>query len=265
MKKSFSVLILLSLLLAYVLCGCNTNKTGTEQESGFNDEILAIIEKSSTITSGNLITKTATDSDGNLNVRYYDANNNLVEEYVWDNDKVISHNVMKYTENGMIMSKEQISDDGQSNVVYFYNYDANDVLIGTTESIYSNGLLEKAVNYDADGVKTSYTINNYNTNKLLTRIECFDGDDKLQMYHINEYNESNLIKKHSVYSASERLQEYVVFEYNDTGLQVSEKHYNADGKLVNDYVTEYYESGEKKSSIVYDSNGNIISSEYYQQ
>lgn len=265
MKRTFPVLVLFCLFLICVLCSCNIDKPITEQESDFNEEILAIIGKSSAITSGNLTTKTATDSDGNLNVRYYDTNDYLVEEYVWDEDKVVSHTVMKYTASGAVMSKEEISPDGQSNVVYFYTYDENNVLSGTTESIYNNGLLEKAISYGADGKKSSYSVNTYDKNRLLIKTERFDGADSLLMYYTSEYNDSNLLKKYSTFSADGVLQEYITIEYNEAGLNVSEKHYNADGALKNNYVTEYYESGERKSSIVYDSNGNIISIEYYQQ
>ena len=46
-----------------------------------SQQIMDAIDKSSPITTGNLITKTDTDEDGNLNINYYDSNGNLVDNY----------------------------------------------------------------------------------------------------------------------------------------------------------------------------------------
>lgn len=247
MKKTFSALILSSLFLTLFFCGCNSDNEATEQESGFSDEVIAVIEKSSTVTQGNFTAKTVTDDDGNLNVRYYDGNDLLVEEYVWSEDKEVSHTVMKYDENSLLQTKELISPDGQSNVVYQYNYDMVNSLSSYSEYIYADGMLDVINRYDSIGDITMHIVNSYDDRNNLIKAENFDGNGDMTSYTIREYDENNFLQKISNFNGDGSLINYETSEYENDGKKEIVRHFNSDGLL--EFAHEYE----------YDDDGNIIS------
>ncbi|MBQ8209642.1 MAG: hypothetical protein IJZ35_03555 [Clostridia bacterium] len=265
MKKVFSAILIITVISLFFLCSCDNAKNDEEQSTDFNEEMIAVIEKSPALTSGNLITKTDTDDDGNIIVTYYDNKDNPVEEYVWNGDEKISHNVMQYTESGLISTREEISPDGKSNTVYFYSYSDNGVLTGTTISTYENSLLIKTSTYDANENITEYILNSYNDKNLVVKAQRYNGDDNLLEYSVYDYNENSQLKKFSTFTADDELEKYTTFEYNSEGQKISEKYFDGNNVLQSRYVTEYYDSGETKSITVYDGNGNIVSSETFQQ
>ena len=262
MKKSIFLISILVCIL--FICGCNTEKESVEQSSDFSDELIETINKSPAISSGNLITKTATDSDGNIYIRYYDKSNNLSEEYVWNKDLIISHTVMQYNPSGTLSSKEIISSNGQSNIGYYYSYDDNDSLINTTEHTYSNALLTQSKTVDTNNKTIDYTKYTYTTTKQLKRVDYFDGSDNLLKYTVYEYSESDQIIKYSVFDSQETLQNYSTYEYNNEGKTIQTNYFDSNGKLQNYSVIEYYEdTGETKSVTTYDSNGTELTKEFY--
>ena len=256
MHKAFSAIIAATFSLTVLLCGCD--KTDSDESStDYNEQLIEIIDKSTPITDGNLITKTNTDNDGNINVDYYDNNGNLVEQFLWEDDANKTHTVMTYSQDNKMLTKEELSPDGQSNVVYSYQYDEKNSLTSSTESVYSDGALSKSVNYDAENNETGRTEYHYNDSKQLIRIERFDNSE-IAEYFEYEYNTEGLASKYASYSADGKIKKYTTFEYNDQSLISVEYSFDSSDVLQNRIEYEYYASGEMKSCTKYDSNGNIL-------
>ena len=196
MKKSISFFLLGAALLAVLLSGCDA-AGGNEPSTDNSEAFLSVIEKSSPITSGNLITKTKTDEDGNIIVQYYDNENNLVEYFTWDDgwDDLIEHAVMTYSESDKIMSKEIIDPEGKENIYTSYQYDSDDNLLQYTVSEYKDGLLHKATVFDSSDKETGYTLSYYNDSAKVTKVERYDSHDDLCEYYMYEYDIFNGIKK----------------------------------------------------------------------
>ena len=199
MHKALSAAIAGTLSLSVLLCGC-AKKDSKESATDNNDRLIEIIDKSTPITDGNLITKTNSDSDGNINVDYYDNNGNLVEQYLWEDDAEKAHTVMTYSEDNKMLTKEDISPDGQANVVYSYEYDENNSLSSSNESIYEDGALKKSTNYDADGNTIGYSEYYYDDARRLIKIDRYEAD-ALAEYFEYEYNSDGQTSKYSAYSA----------------------------------------------------------------
>lgn len=262
MNKTISVFILGAIFVSCVLSACDV-KTNNESETDINSEIIEVIEKSQPISDGNLITKTNTEKDGSINVEYFDNNDNLVEQYVWKDDDKISHSVMTYTEDNMIMTKEEISPDGQSNTVYSYQYDSDNNISQTTKSLYENGLIKKSETYNNNDEITGSAEYIYNAENKLSQIKRYDESQALLEYFTYEYMDNGMVNKYSSYSADGEIKKYTTFEYNEDSLPVLENYFDGDDKKEYSIAYDYYESGAKKSSTQYDSNGNIISQTTY--
>ena len=256
MHKAFAAIIAAALSLTVLLCGCST-KDSKESSTDNNEMLIEIIDKSTPITDGNLITKTNTDDDGNINVDYYDNNGNLVEQFLWENDEKKAHTVMKYSQDNKMLTKEELSPDGQSNVIYSYEYDEKNNLSSSTESVYSDGALSKSVTYDADSNETGRTEYRYNDNGQLTKIERYDNSG-IAEYFEYEYNSDGLASKYASYSADGKIKKYTTFEYNDKALISVEYSYDASDVLQDRIVYEYYASGAMKSCTKYDASRNIL-------
>ena len=149
MPKSIAIIALSVVAFCLILTGCGKS-TSDELTTDNTDAFLETIDKSTPISTGNLITKTSTDADGNLNVNYYDAKGNLVENFVWDDDEKIGHSVMKYSDDNRLLQKENISDDGKNNTVEAYRYGADNTVDQKTVSEYKDGKLNKSTIYDKD-------------------------------------------------------------------------------------------------------------------
>lgn len=262
MNKAISIILFGTVVLACLLTGCDPT-VNDEESTGTNDEIIAAIDKSLPITTGNLITKTDTDKDGNINVKYYDNNDNLVEQYIWNDDNEVSHVLMTYSDRKLLTTKEEISSDGKSNVVYSYQYDSNDNLYQTTVSEFADGFITKATVYDNEDIKTEYSLYFYNETDQLSKIERYDEKDKLQDYCTYEYDTKGYKTKYSEFSADGNIQKYITFKYNDASLLEKEEYFDSSNVLQNYYIYEYYDSGNIKTSSQYDSAGNQITKDYY--
>lgn len=263
MQKAISKILLGSLVLSVLLSSCSSDKTNGENSTDLSDEMVAVIEKSSPVTPGNLITKTSTDKKGNVSVIYYDSNDNPVEEYVWNGDDKISHTVTTYTSTNKVSTKENISPDGDSNIMYSYQYNDNDELIQSTVSEFEDSLLKKSTTYDADENITGYSLNTYTDSGSISGIYIYDANDNLLEYFRYKYNSSGYQSGYSAYSADGSLQKYTTTEYDDNGNAILEKYFDADGNLLKYFKTDYYESGNIKSRTEYDSSGKIISSDTF--
>ena len=249
-------------MLSCIMCGCDT-ASGNEETTDMNEDIIAAIDRSAPITTGNLITKTSTDTDGNINICYYDNNDNLVEKYVWDEDSEVSHVIMSYSATAKLITKEDISPDGQTNTVYSYKYDSDDTLSQTTVSEFEDGFLAKSTTYDSEENVTGYSLYFYNDTKGLSKIEIYDEGDTLLEYFMYEYDANGNKVKYSAFSADGNLEQYTTFEYNDASLLVKEKYFNSANELQNYSIYEYYDSGSMKTAAKYDSDGNEISKDYF--
>lgn len=266
MKKSISFILLGAALLAVLLSGCDA-AGGNEPSTDNSEAFLSVIEKSSPITSGNLITKTKTDEDGNIIVQYYDNENNLVEYFTWDDgwDDLIEHAVMTYSESDKIMSKEIIDPEGKENIYTSYQYDSDDNLLQYTVSEYKDGLLHKATVFDSSDKETGYTLSYYNDSAKVTKVERYDSHDDLCEYYMYEYDKDGRTSKYSEYLPGEQLQKYTEFAYDESGRKISEKYYNGENQLLNYYVFSYYSDGTMKTSEEYDSSGKLVSQNYFEQ
>lgn len=262
MQKTISILVLGAAILSVFMCGCNT-LSGKEDTTDYNENIIEAIEKSSPITSGNLITKTKTDDDGNININYYDDNDNLVEQFIWDEDENVSHIIMSYTAENKIKTKEEISPDGKSNIVYSYSYNDNDELNQISLNEFENGVLKKSTNYDTENKITGYSQYYYNDN-LLTKIEVFDANKKMTEYFMYEYDTNGNKTKYSSFTADSNLKRFTTFDYNDEEQLIKEIYYSSSNEIENYFIYEYYESGKIKTSTKYDLDGNEISKNYYE-
>lgn len=263
MQKVILVTLLGAAALACLLTACDSS-TNDEDVSDLSDEIIAVIDKSTPVSSGNLITKTNTDKNGDINIEYYDNNDNLVEQYVWNDDSEVSHVVMTYSNDSLMMTKEEISPDKSSNVIYSYQYADDNTPTKTTVSEFENGFLLKTTEYDNNENIVSYSVYSYDESDNLLKVENYNADGTLSEYFTYEYNSDNLRSKYSTFSADGTVQKYTVFEYNSNLKLSEEAYYDGNGSLEYKFVYEYYESGNKKSSVGYDSEGNMISSDEYQ-
>lgn len=263
MKKVLSMIVLGAVGTALLLASCDANTTSDDESTQLSEEMVQIIEKSSPVTSGNLITKTNSGSDGNVYVEYYDNNDNLVEEYVWNDDEFISHTVTTYTQSNLYATKEFIAQDGSRNLLYSYEYE-NESLVATKLSEYENGLLKKSTTTDADGNVTGYSVNSYNSNNQIEKIEIFNADDVLSEYYTYTYDSEGRQTKYSACSADGTVLKYTAFEYSENGT-VTEKYFDAKGTLEKYFIKEYFKDGNIKSNTEYDSQGNIISQDIFEE
>lgn len=263
MYKAISILVLGAVFAACLLCSCDADKS-EELTTDINDKVISAIDKSSPITDGNLITKTNTDDDGNINIDYFDNKGNLVEQFVWQDESTKSHTVMKYSEDNKVMSKEEISPDGQSNVVYSYQYDSDNNITGTTVSTFSDGMLKKSSTCDSDDNVTSNSYYFYDDSKNLTKIERRDSNDALIEYFEYTYDTDGQKSKYSSFAADGAIKKYTLFEYNDKSQLIQEKYFDSSDVMQYRFVYEYFDSGNMKSSTQYDSNDNIVSQDTFQ-
>ncbi len=248
-------------LLMFLFCGCN-NIVREEETTDVNETVIQTIEKSKPVTSGNLITKTKTDSEGNIHVEYHDSVGNLVEEYVWNNnDTIISHSIMRYTPDNKIQKKEEIHPADNYSVITSYQYDGAGNLFKKTASSYINDRLSTTFIIDGDNNLIEHSKSTYE-NDLLAKVERFDKNDSLIEYSTYDYNESAQLIKHSVFDKDGNIIRYTLFEYNET-LLVSEKYYSADDSLKNYNEYTYNDDGTKKSVISYDADGTLLAENYF--
>ncbi len=261
MQKTIALLVFSTVFLTLFLCACN-KKPSEEQTTDNSDKVFTAIDKSTPISQGNLITKTDTDSDGNLNINYYDSKGNLVENFIWDDDEKVSHSVMTYSETNQLIQKENISPDGQSNTVESYKYNNENSVEQKTVSEYEDGKLKKSTMYDADNKCTGYSLSFYNEADLLTKIERYDSADKLIEYFMYEYNDESQNIKYSAYTSDAVLTKYTTFDYNDEGKVSQEKYFDGNNELLSYYTFEYDENGNMTISRSYDSQGNLKSEDF---
>ena len=262
MYKIISVLLAVSVVITLLLCGCSTKTV--EEETTEDSAVISVIDRSNPVTKGNLITKTSTDENGKITVDYYDSDDNLVESFVWDDDKNVSHVAMSYSDSGKLAQKENISSDGKSNVIESYQYDESGNIQKKTVSEFENGNIKVSTVYDADNQKIRYSLSSYNENDKIAKIESYDKNDKLEEYYTYDYNDKNQTVRYSVYDADSKIKKYTTFEYNEDGALSGEKFYNKDDVLEQYYVFTYYESGQMKSSSYYDGKGNLISEDLFE-
>ena len=261
MYKAISLLLVSATLFAVALSGCSPQIA--EEETTDNSSIITALDNSSPITKGNLITKTNTDENGNININYFDTNGNLVENYVWDDNEKISHSVMTYSDSDKLMQKEELSPDGKQNKVESYKYDSDDNLQQKTVNEFKDGKLTISEIYNSDNMLTSKSLSFYNDAGKLNKIERYDSQDKLEEYYTYEYNDDGRTVKYSAYDSNESLVKYTTFEYNDNGLLAFERFFDKDGNSDGYYSFTYHESGNIKSSEKYDSNGKLLSKDVF--
>ena len=257
MNKAISLLLLFAVTFTLILCSCAT-QPAEEPTTDNSQQIMDAIDKSSPITTGNLITKTNTDEDGNLNINYYDSNGNLVENFVWSDDENISHSVMKYSASDLLMQKEDVSPDGQRNKVEAYQYDDSNKVQKTTVSEFEDGKLKTSTIFNADNKKISKSLSFYENNRL-SKVERYDADDKLEEYYVYEYNTEGKNIKYSAFYPDGTLKKYTTFEYNEKGFLETEKYFDGNDNPDGYYTFTYYDSGNIKSTSYYDKDGKKIS------
>lgn len=264
MYKAISLLVISAVLLTFTLCSCNIN-VAEEETTDNSESVMAAIDKSSPITSGNLITKTNTDDNGNININYYDSKGNLVENFVWSDDENVEHTLMKYSESNLLLQKEEIAPDGKKNFVESYQYDKDNKIQQKTVSEFEDGKLKISTAYNAKNEKTSHSISFYNDTDKLSKVERYDENDSLEEYYMYEYNDDGKTVKYSAFDAEGNLKKYTTFDYNDNGQLSIERYFSNDNKLENYYKFEYFENGDMKSSSYYDSEGNLLSEDFFEQ
>lgn len=254
--------VLFTALIMLFLCGCD-NSISEEETTDLNEAVIQTIDKSKPVTSGNLITKTKTDSDDNIHIEYYDSVGNLVENFVWDkNDTAVSHSIIRYTPDNKIQKKEEIFPGTTNSTIETYQYDSEGNISSKNVSEYKENKLYKSTNYDDDGNILSYSVSEY-TGELRTKVEKFDSADTLIEYYTYEYNQSGDMTKYSTFDNNGKIIKYTLFEYSESHLLLSEKYYNADDSIKNYNVYIYNDDGTKKSVISYDAQGNLLSENYF--
>lgn len=262
MYKAISLLVISATLIALALSGCSPQVA--EEETTDNSSIISAIDNSSPITKGNLITKTNTDENGNININYFDSKGNLVENFVWDDDEKISHSLMTYSDSDKLIQKEELSPDGQQNKVESYQYDSDNNLQQKTVSEFEAGKLTVSTIYSSDNTITSKSLSFYNDAGKLHKIERYDSQDNLEEYYTYEYNNNGQTIKYSAYDADETLLKYTTFEYNDNGMLKFERFFDKDNNPDGYYAFTYHESGNMKSSAKYDSDGKLLSEDFFE-
>lgn len=262
MNKAISLMILAAMIFTLVLCSCSP-QPAEEETTDNSQQVIDAIDKSSPITAGNLITKTNTDENGNLNIDYYDSKGNLVENFVWSDDENISHSLMKYSSSDMLIQKEEISPDGQKNKVESYQYDDDNKIKKTTVSEFEDGKVKVLTTLDADNKVTSKSLSFYESGKL-SKVERYDAADKLEEYYTYEYNEDGKTSKYSAFLADGTLKKYTTFEYNEKGLLETERYFDGKDNPDGYYSFTYHDSGNMKSSTYYDSEGKKVSEDFFE-
>ncbi len=263
MKKIVLLIVFCTAVTVFLFTSCDTNTTYDESSTQLSEEMSQLIEKSTPITSGNLITKTNSGSDGYVYVEYFDNDDNLVEEYVWNDDEFISHVITTYTESNFYATKEIFDQDGNLNILYSYEYE-DESLVATKLSEFENGLLKKSTITDADGNITGYSVNSFNDSDQIEKIEVFDENDTMTAYYTYTYDNDGRQTKYCAYSADGSISKYTIFEYSENGT-VTEKYYSGDDTLEKYFIKEYFEDGNIKSSTEYDSQGNIVSQNTFEE
>ncbi len=262
MVKTIAALLISSVAITLLLASCSKSNS-EEPTTDDTDKVIAAIDKSIPVTSGNLITKTETDADGNLNINYYNSDGNLVENFVWTETENISHSLMTYSETDKLMQKEYLTPQGITSSVESYVYDSADNLEKKTVNVYEDGKNMTSTTYDADNNVLNSSTYSYNNIELLTKIEIFDKDNNLSEYFCYEYNDKNQNVKYSAYGADSTLKKYTTFEYNDAGLTVAERNFDRENNLLDYYTMEYSDNNELVASRHFDGQGNLTSEDIY--
>ncbi len=261
MRKTISLIIFTAMVLTSSLTGCDINVSDAHTTE-LSDKVISVIDKSTPITQGNLITKTKTDDNGSISVDYYNSNGNMVESYVWDkNDNMTSHSVMTYDANNNITLKEHIDANGNRPFTENFYYTHDGKLDSKAEREYSDGKLTKETNFDSNGKKTGHSLTHYK-DTLLVKVERFEADGELDQYYVYEYNDNKQTIKYSSYNGDGELEKYTTFEYKNNVL-AKEMYFDDDDELIKYYLFEYFESGNKKSVNCYDKDNKLISSDYF--
>lgn len=262
MVKTIAAILISSVVFTLLLASCS--KTNTEEPTtDYADRVIAAIDKSTPVTQGNLITKTETDADGNLNINYYNSDGNLVENFIWTETENISHSLMTYSETDKLLQKEYLSPQGITASVESYVYDTADNLEKKTVNVYEDGKNKTSTTYDANDNVINSSSYSYNDSELLTKIEIFDKNNKLSEYFCYEYNDKYQNVKYSAYGADSTLKKYTTFEYNDAGLTTTERNFDGSDNLLDYYTMEYSDNNELVASRHFDSQGNLTSEDIY--
>lgn len=263
MQKAISFLLIGAAIMSVFLCACDS-QTGEEESTDNNDKIIAVTDKSTPITKGNLITKTKAADDG-IVVEFYDSNSNLVEEFVWaDEETQKQHTVYTYTSNNQISTQTELTQNGKHMITTMYQYNSDTTLLQKTISEYEDGLMTKATTYNADDEITGYSVSKYNDNGRLIRIDRFDEANDLVEYFMYEYDDSGRTSRYASYTAADELKQYSTFSYGENGKLAEEKYYSGDDTLEHYYKFDYYASGAKKESTHYDADGSILSQDFFE-
>ncbi len=251
-------------MLTILFTSC-VKQRSEEPTTDDNDRIIAAIDKSTPISQGNLITKTDTDNEGNLNINYFDSDGNLVENFVWTETENIAHSVMTYSDSNMLILKEEINADGKTSSVEAYKYDTENNLTEKTVSEVQDGKTTKSTVYDSDDKILNSTAFSFNANDTLSKKEIFDSKNKLVEYLIYEYNDKFQNTKCSVFNADSTLKSYTCFEYNSSGLITKEQKFDGKDNLLDYYEMDYAADGSLSASRHFDSDGNLLSEDIMQQ
>ncbi len=255
MYRKFSLIFITAILLTTALTGCDS-EIKNESTTVSNESIQALIDKTTPMTDGDLIKVSKTDENGNLSIEYYDADDNLVENFVWgDNGTIISHHVMKYNENNKITSKEEIAEDGNKPIVESYNYDNNGELSSVSKKEFSQGNLTKETIFNDAGDVTQYIYNHFE-NGLLLKTERCNSDNKINEYVVNEYNDKAQLIKATTFDSDNKQKNSTTFEYSDKHL-IKESYFDSNDNLTKYYVFTYNADGTTNTSTLYDADGNI--------
>lgn len=249
MKKYFSLILCLCLLVSLVACSKNTDTTPDE---GKNDPTNPSVDNTPTdptqdpvdppaAKKDQLVSQTILDCNGTVMMDahyYYDSDENLKQftqtisgttqsytvecdengnpvKYISDNNTV----TFEYNEQGLLIKQA----DSATSITHTYDDNGNllrivYVMLGggadiTTDFIWEDGVKVKTES-SSNGVKT-YTLYTYDEKGREIRTEQYDAEDNLQTYSVTRYEEAE-------------------FGYS----KITES-FNADGSLSTTNISEY--------------------------
>jgi len=196
--------------------------------------------------TGNLVREEQYAADGTIfeKVTYKYENGTLVEKTIWGVDnKIKLQHCYTYDRNGQMISDVIYDESGKIQTISRYEND-------------EKGNRLKWSVFDGSGSLHAFTTYHYEGG-LIFSIKIFSLSKKLESYSIIEYDENKIKTKESFFSSNGSLLRYIQYHYSDN-LLVEEKRFDSQGSLTSKLLYQYDEYGNIIKLSYIGREGNII-------
>lgn len=172
-------------------------------------------------------------------------------EYTYYEDGVQASQMYYHLESGQESGWIDVYDEDGFKVLSYF---VGDGKYYVTYENSEDGLKQKAVDYDEDGVYNGYTENEYNADgKIIKNSNYIDTETFSYDYtNVYEYDADGKLLRRIGYENGEEPRGKTEYEYNENGNLTKEIGYDEEGSLDDTTVYEYDENGNQIKKTIYE-------------